>query len=352
MLYELLDIESANIFIIDNDEKNLNLLTEILTRHGFRNLTSFQSPQNAVAAYRANKPDLVLLDSTLPQLTILDVLRLFQETIYYPAPPVLVLTADKNHQACLNFLKRGAKDFMNKPFDTEELLCRVNNLLQMYLAHTESLQHNGTLDVLVEKRTSELLNTQKEILDRLGSAAEFKDKDTYRHTQRVGCFAACLAKTLGFNEQVVEDLLLTAPLHDVGKIGVPDHILFKPGKLDESEWEQMKQHTTHGFNILKGSNSRLLKTAEIIALTHHERWDGAGYPQRLISTNIHLYGRITSIADVYDALTMDRPYKNAWTHEQAAALIFEGRGTQFDPELVDVFQTVQDDFLSISKRLL
>lgn len=114
----------------------------------------------------------------------------------------------------------------------------------------------------------------------------------------------------------------------------------------------MKQHTTHGFNILKGSNSRLLKTAEIIALTHHERWDGAGYPQRLISTNIHLYGRITSIADVYDALTMDRPYKNAWTHEQAAALIFEGRGTQFDPELVDVFQTVQDDFLSISKRLL
>ncbi len=352
MLYEVLDIESANILMIDNDGQYVALLTEILTCHGFSNLTAFQNPHHGVACYRANKPDLVLLDSSLPQLTILDVLRLFQETIYYPAPPVLVLTTERNRQSRLNFLERGAKDFMNKPFDIEEFLCRVKNLLQMHLAYTGSLQPDGALDASAEKRTGELLNTQKEILERLGCAAEFKDKDTYRHTQRVGCFAACLTKALVFNEQVVEDVLLTAPLHDVGKIGVPDHILFKPGKLDKNEWEQMKLHTTHGYNILKGSNSRLLKNAEIIALTHHERWDGAGYPNRLKNTEIHLYGRITAVADVYDALTMDRPYKKARTHEQAVALIIEGRGTQFDPELVDVFETVKEEFYSISKRIV
>ena len=151
---------------------------------------------------------------------------------------------------------------------------------------------------------------------------------------------------------MVEDLLLTAPLHDIGKIGVPDTILLKPGKLDDYELELMKQHTTHGYNILKGSNSSLLKSAEIIALTHHERWDGEGYPQRLKNTEIHLYGRITAIADVYDALTMVRPYKQAWSHEQAATLISEGGGTQFDPELVDVFQTVKVDFISIAERFI
>lgn len=348
MLYELLDIESANILVMDNDGLCLGFLTETLASHGFRNLHAFQNPENAIASYRAGKPDLVLLDSTLPELTILAVLRLFQETIYFPAPPVLVLTADSNRHSRLSFLKHGAKDFMHKPIDVEELLCRVKNLLQMHMAHTDSLRHSDVLDGLVENRTSELLITQKEILQRLGSAAEFKDKDTYWHTQRVGCFAACLTKTLGFNEQVVEDLLLTAPLHDVGKIGVPDQILFKPGKLEADEWEQMKLHTTHGYNILKGSNSRLLKIAEIIALTHHERWDGAGYPYHLKYTDIHIYGRITAIADVYDALTMARPYKKAWTYARAAALILQERGKQFDPELVDAFATVQDKFVSIA----
>ncbi|WP_446810714.1 HD-GYP domain-containing protein [Methylomonas sp. 2BW1-5-20] len=219
----------------------------------------------------------------------------------------------------------------------------------MYLPQLANMVFNDNLNGQAEQCAVELLKTQDDILESLGIADEFKDLDSHAHMQRVGQYAAHIAKSMGLSDQAVRELLVTAPLHDVGKIGVPDKVLSKPGKLDAIEWEMMKQHTTHGYNLLKGSNSRLLKVAEIIALSHHERWDGRGYPQGLRNTEIHLYGRITAIADVYDALTMARPYKKAWSHDQAAALIAGGRGTQFDPELVDVFQSIQNDFLSISK---
>ncbi len=219
----------------------------------------------------------------------------------------------------------------------------------MYLPQLANMVFNDNLNGPAEQCAVELLKTQDDILESLGIADEFKDLDSHAHMQRVGQYAAHIAKSMGLSDQAVRELLVTAPLHDVGKIGVPDKVLSKPGKLDAIEWEMMKQHTTHGYNLLKGSNSRLLKVAEIIAFSHHERWDGRGYPQGLRNTEIHLYGRITAIADVYDALTMARPYKKAWSHDQAAALIAGGRGTQFDPELVDVFQSIQNDFLSISK---
>jgi putative two-component system response regulator len=219
----------------------------------------------------------------------------------------------------------------------------------MYLPGLDSMLFKDNPDGVLPKRSDELLKTQNDILESLGIAADFRDLDSRAHMLRVGQYAAHLAKSIGFDSQMVEVLLIAAPLHDVGKIGVPDKVLLKPGKLDESEWEMMKQHTTHGYNMLKGSNNSLLKTAEIIALSHHERWDGTGYPLGLKNTDIHLYGRITAIADVYDALTMERPYKKAWTHQQAAELIADSRATQFDPKLVDVFQTIQGDFLSISK---
>lgn len=352
MLNDLLDIESARILIVDDEEINLDLISAILKTQGFTNLVTFQNPRLALASYQAHKPDLVLMDFMMPELNGLELLRLFREEAHCPEPPVIVLTADDRRETKLAFLGSGAKDFLRKPYDVEEVVLRVKNWLLMHLSHKESLQHNNTLDVLVEKRTTDLLKTQKEILERLGLASEFKDVDTHSHTIRVGQYAGCIAKAMGFNDAVVEELLITAPLHDIGKIGVPDSVLLKPGKLDATEWTQMQMHTTHGYNILKGSNSALLKSAEIIALTHHERWDGQGYPQRLEKTEIHLYGRIAAVCDVYDALTMDRPYKKAWTHEAAINMIVEGRGTQFDPELSDVAQTVQSEFLAISKGRL
>jgi putative two-component system response regulator len=159
-----------------------------------------------------------------------------------------------------------------------------------------------------------------------------------------------LAREVGFSLDIVHEITLTAQLHDIGKVGVPDHVLLKPGKLNAEEWEIMKQYTINGHNILKGSDSRLLKSAEVIALTHHERWDGLGYPHGLKGTETHIYGRITAIADVYDALTMHRPYKSAWPHEQAADYIIDGSGNQFDPELVKVFSSVRDQFAALSNQ--
>lgn len=350
MLSDLLDIQSARILIIDDEDIYLDMLSAILHTQGYWNLTTFQSPRNAVEYYWTHKPDLVLLDFLMPELSGLEVLRLLQKEPYYPDPPVLVMTADASHETRLKCLGAGAKDFMRKPLDNAELLLRIKNLLLMHLGHKESIQHNGTLDNLIQHRTHELLKTQNEILERLGIASEFRDTDTHFHTQRVGQFAGCLAKTFGFNNDIVDEISITAPLHDIGKIGVPDHVLLKPGRLDAEEWEIMKLHTIHGQNILKGSDSSLLKAAEVIALTHHERWDGLGYPQGLMGGETHIYGRITAIADVYDALTMPRPYKPAWRHEQATAYIIDGGGNQFDPELVEVFSTVQDQFVAISNQ--
>ncbi|MBS4050867.1 MAG: HD domain-containing protein [Methylomonas sp.] len=202
----------------------------------------------------------------------------------------------------------------------------------------------------MQAQTRELLKLQTEILERLGIAAEFKDTDTRFHTQRVGQFAGCLARETGFSADEAYEITVTAQLHDIGKVGVPDRVLLKPGKLNSEEWEIMKQHTLHGQLILKGSDSRLLKSAEVIALTHHERWDGRGYPQGLKGVETHIYGRITAIADVYDALTMHRPYKSAWSHERAAAYIIEGSGSQFDPDLANVFASIQDQFAALSEQ--
>ncbi len=351
MLSDLISVHDAQILIIDDHDTYLDSISEALNLAGFCHLHVFQCPRLALAHYETQSPDLLLLDLQMTELNGQDVLRLLADIYYYPMPPVIVLAASHGSQQRIDLLKRGAIDFLSKSVDVEELLYRVKNVLKMHLAHKESLQHNNTLDDLVKKRTSDLLKTQNEILERLGIAAEFKDKDTHYHTQRVGQYAGCLARTFGFNADITREITITAPLHDIGKIGVPDSVLLKPGKLEMEEWEQIKLHTIHGQNILKGSNNSLLKAAEVIALTHHERWDGQGYPYGLKNTETHIYGRITSIADVYDALTMDRPYKPAWSHERATAYIIEGKGSQFDPELVDLFASVENQFVEIASRL-
>lgn len=349
MINDLLDINSASILIVADEKFCLDFLESILINNGFNNLVTFQSTEQAFEFYQTSKPDLVFINLKVTVPSSLDMLKLFQDHAYYPRPPIVIFSEDDSRETKLTFFSSGAMDFIKKPFDEIEIICRVKNFLIMYLNHKESLQHYSSLDELVRKRTADLVNTQKEILNRLGIASEYKDADTYLHTIRVGQYAGHIAKSMGFNNHIIEELMITAPLHDIGKIGVPDNILFKQGKLDASEWELMKSHTIHGQNILKGSSSKLLKSAESIALSHHERWDGLGYPHQLKKTEIHIYSRITAICDVYDALTMDRPYKKAWSHEDAVDKIVEGRGTQFDPELVDIFQTVQREFDAISK---
>jgi putative two-component system response regulator len=234
-------------------------------------------------------------------------------------------------------LGAGARDFLTKPFDATEALLRMQNLLETRSLHLQLKDQNQMLEERVEQRTSQLQESQYEVLQRLGRAAEYRDDDTGQHTNRVGHFAAEIGRRVGMNPVEVELLHAAAPLHDVGKIGITDSILLKPGRLTSEEFATMKAHATIGANLLSGGQSGLVQLAELIARTHHERWDGSGYPQGLRGEEIPLCGRIVALADVFDALTHERPYKQAWPVAQAAQEIQNQSGRQFDPHLASIF---------------
>ena len=350
MKISLQKIESANILVIDDEEINLEIIEELLGDEGFSNLTLTNNPADAVGFYQKTPPDLILLDLTMPTMSGFDVMQKFNEINHNPTPPVIVITAKTDRETRLKTLGSNARDFLIKPFDNEEVIRRVRNLLEMHLAHKKNIHYSANLEDIVKTRTQELLDTQLEMVERLGLAAEFKDNETAAHTIRVGLFSQIIGKELGMTEEEADQLRLSAPMHDLGKIGIPDNVLLKPGKLDKDEWETMKKHAQFGYDILKNSKSLLLKNAGIIALTHHEKWNGSGYPSGLKGEDIHLYGRITAIADVFDALTMARPYKEAWPIEKAIQLINSESGIHFDPLIVDVFNKVLNELLEIREK--
>lgn len=347
---DLLDIEGANILVIDDETINLEIIEELLENNNFSNISLFSDPVKAVEFYIKTPPDLVLLDINMPILSGYDVLQQFIEINHQLAPPVIVVTALGDKETLLKALKVGARDFLNKPFDDEEFLMRVRNLLEMHLAHKENLNYSNNLEQTVKQRTEDLLETQNEMIERLGLAAEYRDNETAAHTIRVGYYSEAIARAVGLSEREAEQLKLAAPMHDLGKIGIPDSVLLKPGKLDEEEWICMKKHAEIGYAILKNSKSLILKNAGIIALSHHEKWDGSGYPSGLKDSDIHLYGRITAISDVFDALTMTRPYKKAWPIEDAIKLINDEAGRHFDPSIVEAFNQVIDELLAIREK--
>jgi putative two-component system response regulator len=231
-------------------------------------------------------------------------------------------------------LAEGARDFITKPFDRNEMLMRVHNQLEVHRAHCLLHDQKDVLDKLVRQRTEELRKTQLQVVQRLGMAAEYRDEETGSHIMRMSHISALLAKALGWSEEQCELMLHASPMHDIGKIGIPDAILLKPGKLNPDEWEVMKTHATIGGRLLEGDDTDVMRMAKEIALSHHEKWDGSGYPQGLTAEAIPLVGRIAALADVFDALTSTRPYKKAWTIEAALELIEHDSGRHFDPELV------------------
>jgi putative two-component system response regulator len=251
--------------------------------------------------------------------------------------PFLVLTADATEETKRRALSVGARDFLTKPLDQIELLLRVRNLLQVQQLQGRLREQNESLEDEVFERTRDLEQARLEMLDRLALAAEYRDDDTQEHAWRIARSCALLASRLGLPDRGVELIRRAAPLHDIGKIGIPDAILLKPGKLTDLEFERIKTHTTIGAEILSGSRSPLLRLAERIALTHHERWDGLGYPRGLSGDEIPLAGRIVAVADAFDALTHERPYKEAWPLEKAVREILAQAGRQFDPGVVDAF---------------
>lgn len=344
------DHSSAHILIVDDEPANLKLLEKMLNRHGYENLTLIEDPRQVMQAYESNQPDIVLLDLNMPHLDGFAVLDLLKQKSGRALPPVLVLTAQHGYEHRLRALENGARDYLTKPFDRAELLARVRNLIEAQLFQTYMRGQNEVLEQMVRERTRALRHTRLQIVRRLGRAAEFRDNETGFHILRMSHTAALLARALGWDDEQCELLLHASPMHDVGKIGVPDRILLKPGKLDPEEWEIMKSHVTIGAHILDGDDSALLTLAREIALSHHEKWDGTGYPHGLVGAAIPQSCRIVALADVFDALTSERPYKRAWTVEASLEYIHEQSGQHFDPEVVGHFMQLLPQILAIRTR--
>jgi len=341
---------SSRILIVDDEPANLKLLEKMLKAEGFINLVLISDPRQVKEAYCSDPTALILLDINMPYLDGYQVMAQLKELNDPLLPPILVLTAQTGREFLMRALNEGARDFLSKPFDRYELLARVRNLLDAHLALRLTFDQKGVLEELVRKRTAEVIQSRLEIVQRLGRASEYRDNETGRHLFRMSHSAALLARQIGWSEERCDLMLNTSPMHDLGKIGISDTILLKPARLTPEERAIMETHTTIGANILSGSNNELLETARIIALTHHEKWDGSGYPGKLAGEAIPMEGRIAAIVDVFDALTSVRPYKKAWSVAEAVEEMRKQSGAHFDPLLVEHFMTILPGVLMIRER--
>ncbi len=315
--------------VVDDAEMNLRLMRRILATAGYQNVLTLSDPGRVRDACAEFNPDLILLDLHMPGKDGFEILQELEPAMRSGYLPVLMLTGDLSPEAKRLALALGAKDFLWKPFDTTEVVLRIQNLLETRLLYV-------SMEARVRDRTLDLERSQIEILERLARAAEMRDDDTGRHTQRVGDLSARIAAAMGMQAEIVELLRKAAPLHDVGKIGIPDAILRKPGKLTAEEMEIMRSHTVIGAEILSGGQSSLMMTAEIIALSHHEWWNGEGYPHQLAGAEISIEARIVGLADFVDALSHRRLYRERWPMKQVLEEVERRGGTHFDPDLVKV----------------
>jgi putative two-component system response regulator len=328
----------ARLLIVDDEAANLAILRRMLQRAGITQLVETTDPLQALPLFVDTLPDLVCLDLHMPELDGFGVLeRLIPAIPDGSFVPIVMLTGDPSQVVKRRALALGARDFVAKPFDSDEVLLRIRNLLELRFAHLELRQQNQMLEVKVLARTLALDQTRMEVLDRLARAAEFRDDATGQHTRRVGRTAVRLAANVGVASAEVDLIARAAPLHDLGKIGIPDVVLLKPATLTTSEFNLMKAHTTIGAEILSGGRSPLIRLASEIALDHHERWDGSGYPAGLAGESSPLAARIVGIADYFDAMTHDRPYREALPLELVLQDLESEAGRRFDPCLVQGF---------------
>lgn len=332
------DKAESRILLVDDDPSIVWSLHRILAHEGYFQVESTTDSTNVESIFKQFQPDLVVLDLSMPRRDGFQVMAQLRQLIPHGAAlPILVLSGEASMELKRRALADGAADMLSKPCDAVEFTLRVHHLLENLALRRQLEQQNHDLETAVNHRTREFKQAQEEMLQRLAVAGEARDDDTGRHTQRVGCLSGRLARAAGLPEEEVALIRKAAPLHDVGKVAVPDSVLLKPGKLTPEEFQVMKQHAVTGARILADGHWPLMHVAERIARSHHERWDGAGYPDGLAGEAIPVEARIVALVDVFDALTHDRPYRPAWPIEKVLDHLRAGRGSHFDPGLVDAF---------------
>ena len=328
--------KSASLLVIDDKAENVRLLVRILNRAGYLNITTSTDPTRLSELHSLCKPDIVLLDLHMPAR---DGFQLLQDmgafTMGVDRLPIVMITGDSSSEVKRRALLLGAKDFISKPFDPGEVVLRITNLLETRFLYHALRRQNDDLEKKVTERTRQLEESQVEMLERLATAVEFRDDDTGDHTKRVGLISGRLAEAIGLGMVAVELIRRAAPLHDIGKVGIPDNVLLKPGALTPEERAIMQTHTAIGSDMLANGRSDLVTLSQRIARHHHERWDGSGYPDKLVGPNIPLEARIVGVADFLDAVTHDRPYRAAWKLNDALATIGAASGSHFDPVVVE-----------------
>lgn len=345
-----IDLVSAHILIVDDEETNVKLMRHLLEHSGYKNILSTCDPREVLPICQNNPVDLILLDLNMPYLNGYAVMRLLFQEWGDDTPPILVVTAQASTDFKQKAFDAGARDYLTKPFEINEVMSRVRNLLYVKLFHDSLLKQNEILEQKVSERTREIYSTRLEIVRRLGRAAEYRDNETGLHIVRMSKMSELLGLACGMDIYDCDLMLNASPMHDIGKIGIPDRILLKPGKLDPDEWEIMKTHTIIGGGILSGDDSELLVMAREIAITHHEKWDGSGYPNQLQGEAIPLVGRIVAVADVFDALTSERPYKKPWSVEDAVAFMNKQQGQHFDSRVMRHFNEILPEIVGIKDQ--
>lgn len=359
----------SQIMIVDDESVNIEIVKAYLEEEGFANFLTTTCSRDALGMVRKNRPDIVLLDIKMPEVSGLEILESMRQDSQLKMTPAIVLTAANDPATKLQALRLGASDFLAKPVDPSELMLRLENVLAAKAYQDHLADYSEKLEQQVRLRTRELVRSRQEAIHCLARAGEYRDDDTGHHVTRVGRYSALIAGQLGFPQPAIELIEQAAQLHDVGKIGIPDSILHKPGKLEPHEFEliqehcrigrriinplsheesiRLKQHTSVGLQIMGATTSPVLKLAAVIAASHHEKWDGSGYPRGLSGNAIPIEGRIVAVADVFDALSSSRPYKKAFPIEKCLHILTEGRGKHFDPRVLDAFFARKEEAISI-----
>ena len=343
-----MNLENMKILSVDDNKTNL-LIIESYAKILSLEIDSFLNPLEALESSNHFEYDLVVVDYMMPEMNGLDFIINFRKK--YENIPIIMLTAvGDDMKLQIKALEYGTNDFLSKPINAPAFKARIINMLKLRKSQLLLQDKALLLEDEVNKATLRLKESERETLQMLGKSAEYKDPETNAHTQRVAYYSKLLARAYGLDDSLQDIIFYASPFHDLGKIGIPDNILLKPGKLDAAEFEIMKKHSQIGYEILKGAKSKYLKAGGVIAYNHHEKYDGSGYPNGLKGESIPIFGRITAIADVFDALTSERPYKKAWEIEDAFDFLIKEKGIHFDPKLVDLFLENKNEVIEINNK--